>query len=268
MLEQQQSQLVAGLQETYRRLWDAQLWPGSKLTEHNGNPLTHDILAGLDLLELKQDGSGENETFEEDCQKLQQRLVSEGAPYVARRGSFSSISDCEHHDSRLQTRTTSQTSIRTSSVSSLAQPMFNERWNFQPSPPPITLSPPPKMKMAQQGIKPSPLSNNLRNEEFKPIIRNDSYMDGSWITVSDCNTQPDNCLPLQQLASQGPVAQENVQAMETLTHSVEPTLESDATSVFGQQFDPTSQFGMFNPQDWMINDSMDVDFGKFIQVGS
>mgnify|MGYP001186182659 CR=1 FL=1 len=75
MLEQQQAQLVAGLQETYRRLVDANVWPGKPLSEASGQPLTHDILARLDLLEPKNDGSGEHEHFEEDCQKLQQRLI-------------------------------------------------------------------------------------------------------------------------------------------------------------------------------------------------
>ena len=61
MLEQQQSQLVAGLQATYKRLQKAQVWNGPNLAEANGYPLTHDILAALDLLEVKNDGSGEVE---------------------------------------------------------------------------------------------------------------------------------------------------------------------------------------------------------------
>merc|ERR1712029_1246389 len=51
MLEQQQSQLVAGLRELYSKLRDGQPWPGAPLREaHGGHPLTHDILERLELL--------------------------------------------------------------------------------------------------------------------------------------------------------------------------------------------------------------------------
>ena len=89
MLEQQQGQLVTALQEMYHRLSAAHAWSGPTLSEATGHPLTHDILASLNLLESKQDGSGELEAFEEDCQKLQTKLLANGAGYVHRRGSFS-----------------------------------------------------------------------------------------------------------------------------------------------------------------------------------
>ena len=74
MLEQQQAQLVAGLEQTYRRLLAANMWPGAALQESNGHPLVHDILARLNVLESDQDGSNDVEIFEEDCEKPQQRL--------------------------------------------------------------------------------------------------------------------------------------------------------------------------------------------------
>ncbi|RMY94359.1 hypothetical protein D0864_05546 [Hortaea werneckii] len=43
MLEQQQGQLVSGLQHMYRRLIKTQAWTGPKLDEVNGAPLTHNI---------------------------------------------------------------------------------------------------------------------------------------------------------------------------------------------------------------------------------
>jgi hypothetical protein len=51
MLEKQHNQLVRGLQEMYQRLRRASFWEGEPLDESSGLPLTHDILAALNLLE-------------------------------------------------------------------------------------------------------------------------------------------------------------------------------------------------------------------------
>jgi hypothetical protein len=51
MLERQHNQLVSGLQEMYQRLRKASLWEGEPLDESSGRPLTHDILAALNLLQ-------------------------------------------------------------------------------------------------------------------------------------------------------------------------------------------------------------------------
>ena len=98
MLEQQQGQLVAGLQDMYKQLQSAQAWTGPALPEADGHPLTHDILAALNLLESKSDGTGEFETFEEDCHQLQSKLIADGAGFVQRRGSFTSDSDHSARD--------------------------------------------------------------------------------------------------------------------------------------------------------------------------
>jgi hypothetical protein len=66
MLEKQHNQLVSGLQEMYQRLRKASLWEGEPLNESSGRPLTHDILAALNLLEPQEDGS--NEEFIEQPQ--------------------------------------------------------------------------------------------------------------------------------------------------------------------------------------------------------
>ncbi|TKA71182.1 hypothetical protein B0A55_09510 [Friedmanniomyces simplex] len=69
----------------YRRLRKAEAWEGSAVPEIDGSPLTHDILAALNLLEMKQDGSGETESYEEDFQKLQSELLTVGtATYIAK----------------------------------------------------------------------------------------------------------------------------------------------------------------------------------------
>jgi len=56
MLERQQVQLVSCIQQLYRRLRTAGLWEPSLPENSNGQPLTHDILAALDLLQHKADG--------------------------------------------------------------------------------------------------------------------------------------------------------------------------------------------------------------------
>lgn len=47
----QQFKLVAGLQTMYTMLLAADSWPGSRLAEQKGNPLVHDILDRLGLLD-------------------------------------------------------------------------------------------------------------------------------------------------------------------------------------------------------------------------
>ena len=130
MLEQQQAQLVAGMRELYRRLRTGEGWPGPWLEESisvDGNsggknkrnhPLTHDILKRLDLLYVRADENGSPtgsvttfgalqhlKGFDEDCGRLQQRLIKQGAGLVTRRrksqqsGSRDDGSDhgCAHH---------------------------------------------------------------------------------------------------------------------------------------------------------------------------
>ncbi|CAC9891916.1 unnamed protein product, partial [Aureobasidium pullulans] len=50
-LETQQFKLVAGLQTMYFMLLATNSWPGKRLPERKGNPLVHDLLDRLDLLE-------------------------------------------------------------------------------------------------------------------------------------------------------------------------------------------------------------------------
>jgi hypothetical protein len=98
MLEQQQTQLVAGLRELYCRLQKGESWPGQPLRESSGgHPLTHDILERLDLLHPTSDNHNTHyEGFEEDCSRMQQKLLERGAPFTRRRGSVSSDSEHGH----------------------------------------------------------------------------------------------------------------------------------------------------------------------------
>jgi hypothetical protein len=100
MLEQQQTQLVAGLRELYSRLQRGESWPGQPLQEgSSGHPLTHDILERLDLLHSPNENGSNYEGFEEDCHRMQQKLLEKGAPYTRRRASVSSDSDHGHASS-------------------------------------------------------------------------------------------------------------------------------------------------------------------------
>lgn len=100
MLEQQQAQLVAGLRELYTRLQTGQGWPGQPLREaQGGHPLTHDILERLDLLHGPNENGGNYEGFEEDCCRMQHKLLERGAPLSRRRGSVSSDSEHGHTSS-------------------------------------------------------------------------------------------------------------------------------------------------------------------------
>ncbi|KAI5287351.1 hypothetical protein KEM54_006050 [Ascosphaera aggregata] len=84
MLEQQQSQLVAGLQELYRRMREGKGWPGEPLQNlSNGHPLTHDILERLGALKPAK-GSEEVPTFEEDLTAVQRKLIASGAGFMPR----------------------------------------------------------------------------------------------------------------------------------------------------------------------------------------
>ena len=95
MLEQQQTQLVAGLQELYRRTQDGKGWEGARLKESiHGFPLTHDILERLGALKPGTSIS-EPQQFEEDLELLQRRMLANGAGFIQRTPSDSG-SDSGH----------------------------------------------------------------------------------------------------------------------------------------------------------------------------
>lgn len=95
MLESQQTQLVAGLQELYRRLQRGEGWVGSPLKESTrGMPLTHDILERLGA--LKQDSKSGLDHFEDDYEVLQNMLFANGAGAMQREHSFDTNSEADH----------------------------------------------------------------------------------------------------------------------------------------------------------------------------
>jgi len=115
MLEQQQSQLVAGVRTMYQKLVENEAWPGTPLHEQTeGHPLTHDILDRLNVLGMTGDSpaaSGGN--FEEDLETLQRQLLQRGASFAGgARGSPSTDSEpgLAHTDSPHGTPLMSSTS--------------------------------------------------------------------------------------------------------------------------------------------------------------
>lgn len=94
MLESQQTQLVTGLQELYRRLQRGEGWVGSPLKESTrGQPLTHDILERLGA--LKQDSKAGIDHFEDDHEALQNMLFANGAGAMQREHSFDTNSEAD-----------------------------------------------------------------------------------------------------------------------------------------------------------------------------
>lgn len=94
MLEQQQSQLVSGLRELYRRLQAGESWPGKSLKESQGGfPLTHDILERLNVLQSSTDPSVTHQGFEDDLQVLQQRCMRTNGVVAKRRRAVSEESE-------------------------------------------------------------------------------------------------------------------------------------------------------------------------------
>ncbi|KKK14794.1 hypothetical protein P175DRAFT_0510407 [Aspergillus ochraceoroseus IBT 24754] len=89
MLEQQQTWLVYGLQELYRRINEGEGWPGEPLKcESNGHPLTHDLLTQLGALD-----HNKNERFEENTETMQQELWKQNAGHMQRQDSSDASSD-------------------------------------------------------------------------------------------------------------------------------------------------------------------------------
>lgn len=139
MLEHQQSQIVAGLRQTYRILLEHGQWPGSALKEYDGNPLTHDILERLGILHLNGE-SPDSPQFEDDLEKLQDRMIAENGVSASRHRRHSPPSDEEPeleqssspHDSPATRNSSLSTSY--SRKRSPSTPPQEEPFELRPSP--------------------------------------------------------------------------------------------------------------------------------------
>lgn len=261
MLEQQQGQLVSGLQEMYRRLVKAHVWTGPSLDEDNGYPLTHDILTALNLLESKHDGSGEVEVFEEDCRKLESKLLAEGASFIQRRVSFSSDSDhSQHNDHPHSGANGGHTRLGSCTT-------FRDGFSFQSaSPPSLPRSPAQQQQTRQpfQQAQPSPL------QQSSPLSNDPQLYQAEW-SIPDMSSP--ELLMRSRFAMQAPTFQQNMsQVDEALTGAQldMPMMWNDASCggmsmSFPQQFSNTYSDSMQGMQDFGVADAQDLEFSRFIQ---
>ncbi|KAE8422624.1 hypothetical protein BDV36DRAFT_279758 [Aspergillus pseudocaelatus] len=92
MLEQQQTWLVNGLQELYRRLLEGDGWQGEPLErEANGQPLIHDLLTQLGTVD-----QSKHERLEESTDSMQQALWKNGAGHMQRQDTSDTSSESAH----------------------------------------------------------------------------------------------------------------------------------------------------------------------------
>lgn len=260
MLEQQQSQLVSGMQELYRRLEKAKAWEGSKLEETNGNPLTHDILAALNLLEPKSEGGREMETFEEDCQKLQSKLLADGSGYVRRRGSFSSDSDHSQHG---HARSGSYHSTPVLPKPSL----FQENFSFPGSnPSPLSQSPAPQ-PMAQP--QPSP-QQQAKPAQFAsvPLSNDPGLYAPDWAQALAERNDPSQCMRLSFPAQLPELDDGAINGLDMSQWDQSPA-QYDATYSQFTAYPDAMFMGSMNTMqtvgDMPQMDGMDLDFRQFVQ---
>lgn len=261
MLEQQQSQLVSGMQELYRRLEKAKAWEGPKLEETNGSPLTHDILAALNLLEPKSEGGREMETFEEDCQKLQSKLLAEGAGYVRRRGSFSSDSEhSQHGHARSGSR---------HSTPVLPKPsLFKENFSF-PGPNPSPLSQSPTPLASQQPQPPAQRQINKQSQMQSPQLSSDPGLYAPEWAQALADRSDASQFMRSGFAMQMPELDDGAINSLDMSQWDQTPAQFDATySQFTAYSDAMFMGGMTtmpNLGDMSQMDGMDLDFRQFIQ---
>jgi hypothetical protein len=247
MLEQQQTQLVSGLKEMYQRLLKAAAWEGPSLDETSGHPLTHDILSALNLLEPKHDDSGELEVFEESCDKLQSRMVSEGANFVQRRGSLSSDSDQSHHD-RPKTA-----SSRTGTPVQPKPSMFRGSFAFpSASSSPLTRSPIPRSKPFAQQRYPAQSPVRPLSLQEQAMFNDPRLFTAEWgqaFNTTSYGDQETRFKPTMQAAGEG----ENYAAWDA-------TIQMDT-----YQYPSYNFAGELECGDLAQFESLDFDFSPYVQ---
>ena len=268
MLEQQQTQLVAGLQELYHRLLASGQWHGDALSESSGHPLTHDILAALDLLEMRRDGSGDSEKFEDDVRILQQRLFDAGAPRMRRKASVSSDSERSHQD-----YSSDYSHIRYGHSTGLTTPNLVKSSTtinssgLSPAPSPTTLYPPSASKRwSQPPGKQSPPTSHGSNDA-------EPFQD-AWSTAAVMGS-PQKMNAAGQLHS--PYATEAPHIQSNLDDVVDMTsfddwrygLRHDSTTntMYPPQF--ANPWDTISPmQDLGVGPEMDFDFTRWLVAQS
>jgi hypothetical protein len=103
LLEQQQTQLVAGLHVLYTRLQGGHGWPGAPLCESKGgHPLTHSILERLDLLRQCNTGSSGHKEMTNHYKQTLEKTTKRYAQHSFYRDFIRSATDCVQDSSQSQ----------------------------------------------------------------------------------------------------------------------------------------------------------------------
>jgi len=252
MLEQQQAQLVSGLQEMYRRMRNGEPWTGPKLSESTGQPLTHDILAGLGLLERRH--NGDFEPFEEDFEKIQSRLIADGAEFVHRRSSFSSDSDRSH------------TYRKSTTHSTPTPPVFEKDFTFSAAPSPAARSPVPRQR------KSYPVTQQSLLHRAPPLTNDPQLFQPQWSRTQF--SEPEN-LMRSDYAMKTPQLDQSLDQVSDMFNngqwndSIEPYDINMGLDPYQQQtFSYLNQYSGIPDYTMMSSMDLDADFKQFVQVAT
>lgn len=227
----------------------------------------------MNLLEPKHDGSGEMEAFEEDCEKLHSRLISEGAGFARRRESSSSDSG---HSHQCQPWTISSNNTLAKSKTSL----FAEDSSFPSatSPPPTHSSIPPSRlhpRPPQQHHAAPPI-------ELSPLQKSTANKDPKLYAPERARVLADSSAPEQIYRTKHAMETRDLHSLlsspwdPSLPQSDSPSFNSHFSAYRGQvgNGDGTGNgidnaFGNTNGlsgiNDLSLLDTLDIDFSNFVQ---
>lgn len=188
MLENQQAQLVTGLQELYRRLQAGENWDGPALKESSrGTPLTHEILEHLGA--LKQDNAQSSPAFEENLEVLQNNLLANGAGFMQREMSFDANSEA------------AQSPMFEPVLPNKAQ-HFSNPWSLNHFPPtPPFGSPRPSVVKASSPLKPQ-VPTTTSHYVSSPWIAESSELSDTMDFNMTCDSPADFDIHSMQAATQ------------------------------------------------------------------
>ncbi|WEW60403.1 Fluconazole resistance protein 1 [Emydomyces testavorans] len=252
MLEEQQAQLVTGLQQLYKRVLEGSSWPGSPLKETDGHPLTHDILERLGA--LKHDGHETEVPFEEDLTVLQQRLLANGAEVMQRRDSSGTSSNSDY--SPTFTKNIHGGPFSTS--------------NMPPTPPNYSPYPRPQQMTAQTVVRPGehrpriphqPARISRSQVQASEFLQQRSASHGSKQTLF-----PSSAAGLPRQPSWDQFPSNELDMTSGLMNGFDPPLSGDAMDYFQrtpaailQPLPQAALCGLTAQSDWV-----DDDFQKFL----
>jgi hypothetical protein len=171
MLEQQLTTITEGLRRMYRKLQENNMWEGSKLVLHNGQPLTHDILERLQV--LRSINCEPPVKYEDDFEVMQQRLLKENGPSRERKASSDSTSSrgefvkAESSDRNVRRSLESPCSTPTSGTFSISSGTSRKRSSETPASDTSSPAPPYKRTRTQKPNSPGPRLSELAKTNQK-----------------------------------------------------------------------------------------------------